>query len=365
MNSGPHADFCFTTGGPADVLRMRRLTSGMTGEWIFYPFDASKGRFRAAWILNRALKSAKRDLVYMEGTGIAGGAILIWRALVARQKFVVSSGDPIGGFFKVTRGPTAGMVFGLYERLLYKACAGFIGWTPYLTGAAMQMGARRAVTVEGGVDLEIFRPLSPELKLAARKEFGLPPGSLVCGTVGSLSWTERQSYCYGLELIETLKRTTRPDLHVLIVGDGNGRKRLEALVPDALRDRIAFTGRLPEEKVVQAMNAMDIGFITQTLDALGSFRLTTKLPEYLACGLPVAMSPIPGFYDYAADAGWALPAFHPARPEFHALCASWLDGLERSEIEEKGSRARRIAEERFDYRWLKQKFQRFVEALFE
>ncbi len=355
------------TGGPGNLhgLRMRRLASGLKAESTCHDLDMSRGRFRALGEFHRLLTSSKWDLVYMEGTGISAGLPLIGKAIAHRQKYIVSSGDPIGGFFAVTKGPLSGALFGIYERLLYRFSAAFIGWTPYLTGAALTMGAPRAATIEGAVDLDLFRPFSPAMKLAVRGQYGIPEDALVCGVVGSLRWTARQSYCYGLELIEILKRILRKDVHLLVVGDGDGRARLEAALSDALRPRVIFTGRLPENEVVAAMNAMDIGFVTQTLDALGNFRLTTKLPEYLACGVPVVMSPVPGFFDYVSPAGWALPPHHPASPEFHAAAAQWLDGLTKTEIEGKKDQARQVSAARFDYRILEAKFSEFIDRLLD
>ena len=126
-----------------------------------------------------------------------------------------------------------GQAFEIYERLLYRACAGYIGWTPYLTGMALKMGARRAVTVEGGVHLDQFQPYPLTDRLTCRLRWNIPASHLVCGVVGSLRWTPRQSYCYGLELIETLKRLRRTDVTMLIVGDGEGRDRLEQAFPTA------------------------------------------------------------------------------------------------------------------------------------
>jgi glycosyltransferase involved in cell wall biosynthesis len=342
---------------------MRRLASHLEADLTIHDLDLSRGRFHAVREIRRLLAAERWSLVYMEGTGITAGLALIWRSLAHRQKYVVSSGDPIGGFFAVTRGPLLGALFSIYERLLYRHCAGFIGWTPYLTGAALKMGAGRGATVEGAVDLDLFRPFPPALRLTTRRQYGIPDHALVCGVVGTLTWSKRQSYCYGLELIETLKRVARSDIYLLIVGDGDGRARLETGLPDPLRSRVIFTGRLPENDVVAAMNALDIGFVTQTLDVLGNFRLTTKLPEYLACGVPVAMSPVPGFFDYVWPAGWSLPACHPGRAEFHAGTAAWLDGLGQSEIEEKRSQARRIAETRFDYQTRGDKFRHFIDQL--
>lgn len=356
---------CINTSGVGkqDGLRMRRLTSRLQANVTYYDVDRASTPFSAAQEVWDLITSSHWDLIYQEGTGIIGGINLIRAALTRQQAFVVSSGDPIGGFFHATRGAAFGSLFGSYERLLYRTCTAFIGWTPYLTGAALKLGAKRAITIEGAVDLNIFRPQPLDQKQQIRQKYGIHPDHIVCGIVGSLKWTPRQHYCYGYELIETLKRLKRKDVSVLIVGDGTGRVKLENAIPEALKSRVIFTGQIAEEEVVEVMNAMDIGFVPQTLDELGSYRLTTKLPEYLACGLPVAMSPIPGFYDYAARAGWALPAIHPAKPEFHQACAQWLDQLHRQDIQQKASYASAVAKQYFDYDLLSPRFCNFIHEL--
>lgn len=148
----------------------------------------------------------------------------------------------------------------------------------------------------------------------------------------------------------------------LIVGDGTGRAELERRVPESMRGRVIFTGRVPEQEVTRAMNAMHIGFITQSLDELGSYRLTTKMPEYLASGLPIGISPIPGYFDYIGpEAGWALPPYHPASPQFHEALTGWLETVDAADIEPKRIIARRIAEERFDYGKVGGRFRSFIE----
>ncbi len=368
MTNSTRRVLCINTGGVGNLhgVRMRRLAAGLEAEVTYHDLD----RRASPWAATRALWHVVRrqgpwHLIYQEGTSILAGACLIRARKQRGQRFIVSSGDPIGGFFAVTKGPLFGKLFGAYERRLYRACTAFVGWTPYLTGAALQLGAHRAITIEGAVDLNVFRPRIQTERTATRTRLGLPPDALVCGVVGSLAWTPRQAYCYGLELIETLKLLRRSDVFVLVVGDGEGRARLEAVLPEALRTRVVFTGRLPEAEVAGAMNAMDIGFVTQTLDTLGNYRLTTKLPEYLACGTPVAMSAVPGFYDYVASAGWALPPFHPASQNFHRRCADWIDRLPADEVAAKARHARAVAESRFDYEVLGAKFRAFVQSLLE
>ena len=79
------------------------------------------------------------DLVVMEGTGLAGGAALILARAVFGQRYLVSSGDAVGPWVG-TRSRLLGPVFGLYERVLCRLAAGFIGWTPYLVGRALTFG---------------------------------------------------------------------------------------------------------------------------------------------------------------------------------------------------------------------------------
>lgn len=356
---------CINTGGAGNGqgLRMRRLASRLRAQVSYYDVDRTVARQQDAQTIWKLITSSHWDLIYQEGTGISSGMNLIRAALTRRQPFVVSSGDPIGGFFHVTKGAALGSLLGSYERLLYRTCTAFIGWTPYLTGAALKLGAKRAITIEGAVDLNLFRPQTSAQKQQIRQKYKIHPDHLVCGMVGSLQWAPRQQYCYGYELIEMLKYLKRQDISVLIVGDGTGRSQLENAIPERLKSRIIFTGQIAEPEVVDVMNAMDIGFVTQTLDELGKYRLTTKLPEYLACGLPVAMSPVPGFFDYAMQAGWALPAFHPAKPEFHRSCAQWLDQLTQEEIQQKASYATAIAKQSFDYEVLSPKFCNFLHRL--
>ncbi len=354
---------CINTGGKGDLhgLRMRRLASRLAIPCAFYDLDKSdrKGSLKTLWNI---ITERPWRLIYQESTGITGGINLIRATREKGIPYVVSSGDPIEGFFRVTKGAMLGNAFGVYEKLLMRHSAGFIGWTPYLTGRALELGAPRGVTIEGAVDLELFRPLPESERERIRASYGIRPGHLVCGIVGSLLWTPSQNYCYGLELIEAARRLKRDDMSFLLVGDGTGKAILQERVPETMKNRVIFTGRVPEQEVVRVMNAMHIGFITQTLDKLGSYRLTTKMPEYLATGLPIGISPIPGYFDYVGEAaGCALPPYHPASAIFHDKLAQWLETVDRAEVEGKRAACRTIAEERFGYEMIAARFRSFVE----
>lgn len=348
------------TGGAGDARRLRTLCAPLANELVMEEVDRSRPRRESARRVREALASREWPLVILEGTGIAGGLGVIRAARDRATRYIVSSGDPIGGFFRTVKGPAAGILLERYERALYRNSAGYIGWSPYLTGMAIRMGAPRGATVEGGVDLGAFRVPTRAERSEARAQFEIPPGHLVLGVVGSLTWS-RQNYCYGLELVEAVRRLRRDDVSVLIVGDGDGRPHLEARVSDEVRSRVHLTGRLPSEDIPRALHAFDVGFVTQTIDGLGSYRLTTKLPEYLASGVPVAMSPVPGYFDYVGDAGWALPIGHPADASYHDRLAAWIEGLDLADVERRRLPARTVAESRFDYAALSHRFGLFVE----
>ena len=357
---------CLGTAGKGgqDERRIYRLSKWLDADVSYYFIDRSISKIEAAKDVWRVLRSESWDLVYQEGTGLAGGINLILASLLQKQPYVVSSGDPIAGFFRTTKGNLVGSVFEIYEHLLYRCSAGFIGWTPYLTGVAMRMGAPKAVTVEGAVASDIFYPYSSEKRRLIRQQLGIPENHLVCGVVGSLIWVPPQSYCYGYELVEILKGVKRDDISFLIVGDGDGKARMEEAVPEELRSRIVFTGLLPESEVVSAMNGMDIGFVT-LFGEMGNYRLTTKLPEYLSCGVPVAMNPTAGFYDYAANGGWALPEGHPSDRRFLDQCALWLDNLSWQEVNTKKQAAVEVAAKYFDYEVIAPKFRDFIHRLLD
>ena len=358
---------CINAGGVGDLhgIRVRQLARYLDADVEIFDLDKSNSRLRNARLVWKLVHSADWDLVYQESTGIGVGAPLILAALLGRLKYVVSTGDPVGGFFRNVKGPAVGWLFERYERLLYRRCAGFVGWTPYLTGMAVKMGARRAVTIEGAVDTNLVGTAGDAEKSQAKAELGIPADHIVCGLVGSIKWSPRQQYCYGLELVAAAGMIARDDMTFLIVGDGDGMDTLRSrLTPDA-EDKVVFTGRVAPERVADVLKAMDVGFITQTLDGLGTYRLTTKMPEYLSAGVPIAMSPTPGFFDYVGEAGWPLPPFHPASDAFHKGLARWLDSLTTDDIQQRRALARTIAERVFDYEVVGPRFRRFINSILE
>ncbi len=311
--------FATQGAGGNDEARLRALLANHPADW--FPF-------RRTFNLDlwRTLIRSRYPLVVMEGTGIAGGLPLIAAKFLAGQRYIVSSGDAVAPFVRQKQ-PWLTPLFALYERLLYRHAAGFIGWSPYLTGRALTFGVPRAATAAGWSPSSLRSSHGPR----TREQLGIPQDALVIGIVGSLAWTASVRYCYGLELSEAARRTQRPDIRFLIVGEGNGRAELARLSDP----RVILTGFVPRETVPDYLAAMDLASLPQSCDGVGSFRYTTKLSEYLTAGLPVVTGQIPAAYDLDEGWLWRLPGRAPWTETYIEALAKLLDSLTPAELARK------------------------------
>jgi L-malate glycosyltransferase len=130
-----------------------------------------------------------------------------------------------------------------------------------------------------GVDLSKFKPIDG-LKTAGRFTFG---------TVKALSDK------YGIaDLIQAFAKIHQlyPNSDLLIVGDGPQRKEYEELTRKLKIDDVTtFTGRVPNDKVPEYINKMDIFAVPSTEDS-ESFGVAAV--ESMACGVPVVVSNVGG-----------------------------------------------------------------------
>jgi glycosyltransferase involved in cell wall biosynthesis len=318
--------FATQGSGHSDEERIAALLEAVGAERIQF----NRGRKTLSFLsLLRALLSDRPDLVVMEGTGIAGGLAVIAARLLGGVPYAVSSGDAVSPFVALEH-PRLAPLAAVYERLLCRLSAGFIGWSPYLVGRALTLGAPRGMTAAG------WAPAAADVdRAAAREELGIPAEAIVFGLVGNLVWVDGIDYCYGRELVEAVLRTDRDDLRVLVVGDGEGLERLAAIAGDEFGRRILLPGRVPRESVSRYLAAIDVASLPQSVDGVGSFRYTTKISEYLAAGLPVVTGQIPLAYDLDDGWIWRLPGESPWDPHYLAALAELMQGVSRVDVEAK------------------------------
>jgi glycosyltransferase involved in cell wall biosynthesis len=318
---------CFATQGHGHIEgeRIRVLLEESDAEE--FDFDRSE-KLRSALRLLRTVARRRPQLIVMEGTGTAGGLVLLLARALLGVPYVVSSGDAVGPFLGL-RSRALGALGTAYERLLCRCCAGFVGWTPYLAGRALTFGAPRAMTAPGWTRSEPRE----DARSRVRRELGVSAGAIVIGLAGSLHWNDSVGYVYGAEIVEAVCRSSREDLVACIVGDGDGLARLRELAGNQLGTRVLLPGRVAPELVADYLSAFDVGSLSQSVDGVGSFRYTTKLSEYLAVGLPVVSGQVPASYDLDEGYIWRLPGDAPWSEEFIAALATLLDRLDTTELE--------------------------------
>ena len=321
--------FATQGSGHGDEARLEALLGELEAE--IFPFDRASKAGSARSLL-WALIRKRPHLVVMEGTGVAGGLSLIAAKMLADVPYVVSSGDAVGPYVGLSH-RLLSPVAALYERILCRLSAGYVGWTPYLVGRALSFGAPRAMTAAGW-----SAPARFEDRALRRRELGIPEDAVVFGLVGSLEWTEGIEYCYGLELVRAALGVDRDDLRVVVVGDGTGLNRLRTLAGEEDGERILFPGRVPKEQVTSYLTAFDVASLPQSVDRVGSFRYTTKISEYLAAGLPLVTGQIPLAYDLDDGWIWRLAGESPWDPDYISSLAELMRSLTPAELQQRRER---------------------------
>ncbi|HEX3510950.1 MAG TPA: glycosyltransferase [Solirubrobacteraceae bacterium] len=315
---------CFATQGQGHIegLRIRQLLADLQPD--DYPFDRAH-KLRSAVGLLRLAAARRPRLLVMEGTGTGGGIPLLLARALFGTPYVVSSGDAVGPYLGL-RSPLAGWIGGFYERLLYRRCAGFIGWTPYLVGRALTYGAPRGMTAAGWTRADP----TPGARSRVRAELGVGEEVLLIGLTGSIH--RRRKYVYGSELVSAIRRTARRDVAALVIGGGDGLELLRREAGEDLGARILLPGRVEPERVPDYLAACDLASLSQSTDQVGAFRYTTKLSEYLAVGLPVITGETPLAYDLDEGYLWRLPGAAPWDPRYLDALVALLERLTREDV---------------------------------
>jgi len=141
--------------------------------------------------------------------------------------------------------------------------------------------------VPNAVNAQFFKPSGSRMK---QRIFG--PGKFVIGYLGAT-----RGFLGVRELIRAMSLLQReiPELRALVVGKTT-RGLIELVEQEGVSSRVHFTDYVPHEKLPSLIRSMDIGVslrqrTSQSLE-LADFYQPTKVLEYMACGVPVLVTPL-------------------------------------------------------------------------
>ncbi|TAK04893.1 glycosyltransferase family 1 protein [Patescibacteria group bacterium] len=169
----------------------------------------------------------------------------------------------------------------------------------FLAARAARLGAdpARVSVIANGVDLSRIAPQRPEERVRHR---------IVC--IARLAWEK------GLgDLLDALARTrtTVPDAHLVLVGDGADRAALEARAKElGIAGAVTFRGALPNAEALAVLRTADVFACPSLAEGLGIVFI-----EAQACGVPPVGTNVGGIPDVITDgeSGVLVPAENPER----------------------------------------------------
>ena len=186
----------------------------------------------------------------------------------------------------------------------------------------------RVTSVPTGIDIERFTPAD---KTAAKIALGLDPQHKHLGIVATLrSWKGH------LFLLDAFAQLKRPELHLLIVGEGPMRSQIEDKIAAlGLGERVTLAGqRSDPEHWLQAMDVF-------CLPSYANEGVPQAILQAMLCGLAIVTTPVGAILEAVSDENSALIV--PPK-DAAALAAAIGRLLDDSTLAAKlGAEARRVA----------------------
>ncbi len=157
--------------------------------------------------------------------------------------------------------------------------------------------AERVTSVPTGIDTECFSPVSSAAdKAAAKTALGLDQNKIHIGIVATLrSWKGH------LYLLDAFAQLQRPDLQLVIVGEGPMREPItEKIAALGLGDRVTLAGqRTDPERWLQAMDVF-------CLPSYANEGVPQAILQAMLCALPIVTTPVGSILEAVSDGETAL-----------------------------------------------------------
>lgn len=247
------------------------------------------------------------------------------------------------------------MMSGL-EWISYHAADRCIGLSPGIREGIIRRGIdpKKVAMIPNGCDLSLFKPDDT-------KDLSFIEGIDQLDTVAV--FTGSHGYANGLDAAldaaKLLKERKIKDIKLLFMGDGAEKTKLRKRAEREGLNNCIFHDPIPKTRLMEWLGKADIGLmLLANVPAFYNGTSPNKFFDYIAAGLPV-LNNYPGWLAdmiHTYDAGIAI---QPEDPEAFANALVELHTNPENKAQ-KGQNARRLAEEKFDRKYLAEKFEHWL-----
>ncbi|NOU36186.1 MAG: glycosyltransferase family 4 protein [Kiritimatiellaceae bacterium] len=288
---------------PTNIRLNKRLKEIQTGtgnlEICETPFTTRKlqglrNRFAVKTIgaLRERLEAKNPDVLLCVQGEIEDGSL----ALCAAEKMAA----PCISYIPVPHrmalmGAKLGAVRDMLNAYLFKKPDGWITISGSMKALLEERGATAPIeVVHNGINMKRFTPRD---KTAARAALGLPLEKTILGTIGRIEFNQKQQTFLVRTFFDHFQNS--PSMHLVIIGDGPDRGRLEALIGElGLHKQVTLLPWQSDSSIVYS--ALDLLIIPSRFEGVPLVML-----EALACGTPVIGSARDGMKDLL-PASWTF-----------------------------------------------------------
>lgn len=252
---------------------------------VLFPFTAF---FKALVLHHRH----RYDLVWTMAANQAGFAALFFKYLHPRVPYVLELQDGNSLVQVKERRRILYLLWPVYRRIYLKADR-IVVISSFIEKLAREIGYQKHVDViPNAVDVERFSAaVSGERLWELKNQFGKEHGETYLVTVSRL--VEKNAVD---DIIKALPHL-RPTVKLLVIGDGEDRRKLENLAQKLnVADRVQFLGAIDNTEVPAYLKACDIFIRPSLVEGFGN-----SFVEAFAAGIPVIATPVGGITDFLFD----------------------------------------------------------------
>lgn len=293
------------------------------------------------------------DLIFCTSTPLTVGLPGILAAVLRRKPFVFEVRDlwPEVPRAMGVKNPLILGGMSVIEWLSYRTAHRCIGLSPGMVDGIRRLGipAERTEMIPNSCDLDLFAP-SPGDRPPLD---GVGPDDFLAVFMGA------HGLVNGLEVVveaaRRLEMLQRPDIKVMLIGDGATKPALRALAQGYGLSNLVFHDPMPKRRLALAMRRADAGLmIFANIPAVYFGTSPNKFFDYIALGLPV-INNYPGWLAQMIERERCGLVVAPDDPGALAEAVAWLAD-NRADALAMGRRARALAEREFDRRQLADRF---------